>query len=109
MGLAVMGWLILIALDVWAIFGSSVTTTANWIWPGSPAPWETIDAFYYPNKRDLTVSTSSSVASIAECRSWAHSFASGNGDPDMTRGTYQCGVGYLEKFGTSNVYRLTLK
>ncbi|WEZ82183.1 hypothetical protein P6U16_13455 [Rhizobium sp. 32-5/1] len=98
-----------------AIFLSSCSpgkTIANLFWENDAAPWETVDAFYYPNRNDLTISQNSmDVAGVAGCREIVRYMAVVNNDPQLLRGDYECGVGRLENPGYAgiNVYRLTIR
>jgi len=83
---------------------------ANWFWSDGPAPWETVDPIYYPNKNDLTVyEAGGSMESLGDCRAWVYAEAIKRGDPMLERGDYECGVGYLRSFGSLGVYRMTLR
>lgn len=51
------GWplfLLLGAGALWFWLGDPPKDAANWFWPDSPAPWEQVDAVYYPDNSDLT-------------------------------------------------------
>jgi hypothetical protein len=97
-------------LIVWGVLGNPTQTIAGWIWPHSPAPWERVDAFYYPDKSNLAVSLDNhDVDGLAQCRMWASSTAVTQNDPQMERGDYECGVGYLDSQGSLNSYRLTIR
>ena len=50
-----MGWLITIGIGLWFFLGEPAKDVANWFWENSAAPWEEVDAFYYPNRSNLTV------------------------------------------------------
>ena len=78
----------------------------NMIWPNSAAPWETVDAFYYPDRSKLSGGESQlGLSSVESCRSWAHQTAATLGDPSLTRGYYECGVGFKRLEGPARVYR----
>jgi hypothetical protein len=84
-------------------------TVANWWWPETAAPWETVDAFYYPNKSNLyLVQEQGGLESVDACRDWVRGAAFANGDPEMTRGDYECGIGKPEPYGSLKVYRATV-
>lgn len=62
--------IILIAIGLWFWFGDPLKTVANWFWESNAAPWETVDAFYYPNRNDLTqFQKMPGLNSVDECRS----------------------------------------
>jgi hypothetical protein len=97
-------------LIVWGILGNPTQTIAGWLWPHSPAPWEGVDAYYYPDKSNQTVSINSrDVGSLARCRTWAKSAAAKQNDPQLERGDYHCGVGYPVSQDSLNSYRLTVR
>ena len=86
------------------------STAANWFWPDSAAPWEDVDAVYYPNKYDLTVhQIGRDVGSLENCRAWVGAKAVRYNDPNLERGDYECGVGRLRTFGDLAVYRITVR
>ena len=102
--------LLFLAIAAWFLLGDPAKTTAGWIYPDRAAPWEPVDAFYYPSRYDLSRhQVQRDVDGVEACRSWAYSLAAGRGDPGMTRGTYECGVGKAEVRGGLNVYRLTIQ
>jgi hypothetical protein len=95
---------------VWTVLGSPIQTVTGWIWPHSPAPWEAVDAFYYPNKSNLAVSLENhDVGGLAQGRTRASSAAAKQDDPQLERGDYECGVGYLTSQRSLNRYRLTVR
>ena len=68
-----------------------------------------IDAFYYPDKNDLSdFQVSYDVGSLNECRDWVYSKAAQNSDRGLRRGDYECGVGPKQKYGTT-VYDKTIR
>jgi hypothetical protein len=69
-----------------------------------------VDAFYYPNKHDLTVHREVlDVGSVDACRDAVFALSAENGDPDMLRGDYECGVGPKDSFGRIPVYEETVR
>lgn len=85
---------------------SFITST---FWSESNAPWEKVDAFYYPDANDLTHWESQmDVGSVESCRDWVEDSAAAKGDPGIQRGDYECGVGCRQKDGF-NVCRLTVE
>lgn len=85
---------------------------ADLFYKGDAAPWETVDAFYYPDRGNLTISQNMlDVDGVAGCREIVRYMAAVNNDPQLQRGDYECGVGRLEnlEFAGINVYRLTLR
>ena len=102
-----MHWLIIIAAIAWYVFGDPPKTVANWFWDDRAAPWESVDAFYYPSRADLTKHREAlDLDDVQACRDWAYAEATRNRDPGMQRGTYECGVGRLDDWGGLRVYRL---
>lgn len=82
------------------------------LWGDNPAPWERVDAFYYPDVRDLTVHKEfRDVGDLEACRDWAFGLADMHGDLDMRRSTYECGIGPRKRsdFGGITVYRRTVQ
>jgi hypothetical protein len=70
-----------------------------------------VDAFYYPNRADLTQHVEVlDVGSVEECRRIVYQLALENNDPDMVRGDYECGVNPSnETFGGIRVYEETVR
>jgi hypothetical protein len=105
-----MKWLFLLGLGFWALFGSPKKDVANWFWSDQAAPWETVDAFYYPNRSDLSRDQrASGLASVDACRTWVDHVSRAHNDVGITRGDYECGVGYLDDFAGMRVYRTTVR
>lgn len=105
-----MPWIILAAIGLWFLFGTPAKTVADWFWAESAAPWETVDAFYYPDRSDLTISLSQrGLTSVQECRDWVYASAALRDDPTMIRGDYECGVEQLDTLGGLTVYRITVR
>lgn len=84
---------------------------ANKLYKDKPAPWELVDAFYYPNKNNLARHVEyKGFNSLESCRWWARLQAQNYKDPTFTNSTYECGVGYIgDKYQGLNVYRLTVQ
>ena len=98
----------ILSLLIWAAIGDPIQTMADWLWPRSPAPWESVDAIYYPDKANQLVSVDNQDAgSLTRCRAWVISVAK-QSDPGLQRGDYQCGVGYRYSAGL-NIYRLMVR
>ena len=72
---------------------------------------ERVDAFYYPNKADLTVHEFiGDVGSFEGCIDAVYAAAAARNDPNMLRGDYECGIAPTgETFGSVAVYRETRK
>jgi len=100
---------VILALILWFVFGDPGRTIAGWFWEYDAAPWERVDAFYYPDKSNLEkFQQHSNVGGVEECRTWVNAMASANGDPNLRRGDYECGVGEpKDKYGMK-VYRTTV-
>ena len=72
--------------------------------------WETVDAFYYPDRNNLTMDLrQTGLKSVAECRTWVFQTAASKNDPNLARGDYECGVGLIEHYGPVGVYRITVR
>ena len=44
-------YLVFAGLAFWAVLGSPMNYAAGMFWPAKPAPWEAVDAYYYPDHR----------------------------------------------------------
>lgn len=103
-----MALFLLLIVGLWFAFGDPGGDVAGWFWPESAAPWEQVDAFYYPDRNDLSVHREfRDVGSVEACRAWVYSMAAANGDPDLVKGDYECGINPLER-GEMLVHRLTV-
>lgn len=102
--------LVVVGIGAWFLFGNPARTVADWWWPESSAPWETVDAVYYPDKGNLMTSKGQAgLDDVQACRDWVRSEAYTNGDPTLERGDYECGLGAPEPFGAINIYRNTVR
>jgi hypothetical protein len=104
-------WLLVaIVIGGWFGFGNPKNTVAGCFWGSDPAPWEVVDAFYYPDRHNLSQSQRAmDVGGLDQCRAWVSRMASRNGDPRVTRGDYECAFGFVEKLGDVSVYRQTAR
>jgi hypothetical protein len=94
----------------WEVFGHPKQDIVDCFWPNGPAPWERVDAFYYPDRGSLTASLDNhDVGGLTQCRVWVRSAAATQNDAGLERGDYECGVGYLYSHGPLNIYRLTMR
>ena len=94
----------------WFVVGEPIVTIVNRFWPETPAPWEDVDAVYYPDRGNLLVEVSAPhVGTVEACRAWVYDRAAANSDPTLTRGDYECGIGFLRNMGSLRVYRLTVR
>lgn len=94
----------------WFIWGDPPKTVANWFWADDAAPWETVDAFYYPDRSNLALYRShKGLDSVQECRNWVRSAAASHGDANLIRGDYECGVEVVDTFVGISVYRTTVR
>lgn len=90
--------LIVVALIIWAVLGSPKKDVANWFYKDKAAPWETVDAFYYPDRSNLNkVEMAYGLKSVEACRDWVYFQASLHRDPGMNRSSYGCGIGRLSE------------
>ncbi len=69
-----------------------------------------VDAFYYPNRGNLLIhETVFGLKNVEECRSAVFRMAAAKGDPNLSRGDYECGVGYIKDAYGVRVYNDTVK
>lgn len=102
--------LLLLGIGAWFVFGDPPRAVANWWWPEAAAPWETVDAFFYPDRNNLSlVDQQSGLASVDACRDWVNQAAYAHGDPDMQRSDWECGLGEPTDWNGLSVYRGTVK
>lgn len=100
-----------VAIALWFWLGDPGRTVASWFWEYEAAPWERVDAFYYPDRSNLAeVKSRLEVGSLEECRDWVYSMAAVNNDPSLMKGDYECAVGEPKsQSGFYNVYRITVR
>ena len=102
--------LILIVAGAWFFWGDPPKTVANWFWEYEAAPWETVDAFYYPNRNNLSkYQKVSGLGSVESCRTAVYSMASNYGDVSLIRGDYECGIEVVGNLGGIDIYRTTTR
>lgn len=99
------------ALILWAIFGSPKHDLADWFYKYEPAPWETVDAFYYPDNNNLAkYSGAYGLKTLDECRDWATRQAIAHNDGFFYHSSYLCWIGKTDKeFAGMQVYRTNAK
>lgn len=100
--------LVLLTLVVhYLVFGSARRDLGNLGWPEDAAPWEAVDAYYYPDADNPSrFESATGLESREQCRDWAHAAAVRNLDPDFEEGDYECGIGRLDEFESVTLYRL---
>ena len=83
---------------------------ANWFWEYEAAPWETVDAFYYPDQNDLSkFQQILGLGSVDVCRNAVRSMAASYGDPNLTMGDYECGIEVIDNLGGIDIYRTSTR
>ena len=98
--------ILLVALCLAAFRGN----IADWLWPTSVAPWEDVDAFYYPQSASVPSDDRKyGLASVDSCRRWVLSQAALRGDSKLEMTDYECGIGYVQNVGDLRKYRLILR
>jgi hypothetical protein len=105
-----MGFLVVISTALWFFLGNPAKNVADWFWPSEAAPWEQVDAFYYPDRTDLTQHREiAGLEDLGACREAIGNLASAFKDAAMVRGDYECGVGPLRLEYGFRIYRITAK
>lgn len=77
----------------------------------NPFASDTVDAFYYPDRGDLTRHEEMrGLTSVEACRDAVRLMAAKYGDESLTRGDYECGINPTgDTFGGITVYERTEK
>ncbi|WP_299821237.1 hypothetical protein [uncultured Jannaschia sp.] len=102
--------IVILIVGAWFVFGDPPKTVANWFWSDGAAPWEEVDAYYYPDRSNLTsYQAGPGLRSVQECRDWVNAAAAANGDASLVRGDYECAVEQVDSFAGGPVYRLTVR
>ena len=102
--------LVILAIIAWFIFGKPISSGTDLLWPTSPAPWERVDAFYYPDKMDFAkLQTKRGFKTVPECKAWIKAQAAANNDPEMRQGKYKCAIGFMGNEFGKKVYRVLVK
>ena len=105
-----MGYIFIFALAAWVFFGSPLKAIANLVWDDSAAPWESVDAYYYPDRSNLANhQVIEGLGSVQECRDRVNDMAANNRDPRLVRGDYECAIQKLDGFQGISVYRTTVR
>lgn len=101
---------LLVVGGLWFWLGNPQRDVAEWFYKTDAAPWETVDAFYYPNKSNLSDWREAlNLASAEECRAWVYAAAAINRDPALQRGDYECALGKPYDHSGLSVYRATIR
>lgn len=103
-------WILLFLFASWFYFGDPPKDLANLFWENDAAPWETVDAYYYPNRNNLHhYEEMLGLPSVEHCREWVRAVAAINGDSALARGGYECAIEILDYYGGLPVYRTTVR
>ena len=96
-----------IAFVLWFWLGNPSRDIADWFWGYDAAPWEQVDAFYYPDRTDLRKYKSApNVGSMDACRGWVRSTARMHDDPNLRLGDYMCAINpRFDETLNMNIYR----
>lgn len=98
--------LIFLIVGAWFFWGDPPKTVANWFWENEAAPWETVDAFYYPDRSDLSkFQKVSGLSSVDSCRTAVRAMAAKNPNVGFVRDDYECGIEILYNLGGIDIYR----
>lgn len=105
-----MQWILVVVAILWVVLGNPKKDLASWFWSESAAPWEQVDAVYYPDRSDLSeYEIRRDVGGLDACRDWAYFRAENNDDGNFQRGDYECGIGKLDAWEGMTVYRITVR
>lgn len=102
--------LLLVGGGLWIWLGDPLKDLAEWFYKENAAPWETVDAFYYPDRSNLTIwRTGKKMPNVQTCRDWVYAMAATYSDPALRRGDYECALGEARNLGGISVYRATVR
>ena len=102
--------LLIVAGGLWFWLGNPQRDVAEWFYKTDAAPWETVDAFYYPDRSNLADwREARNLTSVEACRDWVYASAAINSDPALQRGDYECALGKPYSYGVLSVYRATIR
>jgi hypothetical protein len=105
-----MQYFILIVIGLWFLLGDPPNTVANTFWEHDAAPWETVDAYYYPDRSNLSIfQKMPGLKSVDDCRAWVRLSAALNNDMGFIRGDFECGIEVVDTFAGISVYRTTVR
>ena len=77
----------------WWMFGDPRQVLAHHAFPDRPAPWEAVNAVYFPDREDrATKLVRPRFVSMQECRNWIYREATRAGDPRLRRGDWACEI-----------------
>ena len=101
---------LLLLIAAWFVFGDPPNNVANWFWKADAAPWETVDAFYYPDESDLEVFiVGYGKKTVEQCRDWVYLKAAEYQDWGIKRGDYECAIEPIDSIGSLVIYRATTR
>ncbi|MDB5265839.1 MAG: hypothetical protein JWM39_552 [Parcubacteria group bacterium] len=85
--------LAILAIVCWFAIGNPKNDIASVVWANSPAPWESVTGFYYPDKSDLSDNPQTQDSgTLGNCRDWAAITITASVDPTGQSSTYACGI-----------------
>lgn len=67
------------------------------------------DAFYYPAGVSGPYEIKTNVGTVEDCRTWVYQRAAAHRDPNLTRGDYECGMGFSHMRDGNYVYKDTVR
>jgi hypothetical protein len=85
-------------------------SVADRFWPEEPAPWETVAAYYYPDRTNLEKHIAlAGLDGLDACRATARTIAAQHNDHALLRGDYICLVGKPREWNGIQVYRIKVR
>ena len=79
--------MLLIGGGLWYWLSDPQKDLADWFFKEDAAHWETVNAFYYPDRNDLSIwRTGTELPNVQACRDWVCSMAVPYRGPGLMRG-----------------------
>ena len=92
------------------LFLAGCDTAADMVGGDDAAPWETVDAYFYPDRSNLEkFERQDGLESVDACKMWVNAAAARANDSSIRRGDYQCGVGESDSLAGMKIYRVVVK
>lgn len=104
-----------IILAVWLLSSDPLKQAAYAFWPNSPAPWEDIEGYYYPDRESQyhrfgRYTRREGFASVEDCRRWAMSLAERLDREQQRSAAYSCAWGLTDVYEPHlRIYRGTTR
>lgn len=103
--------MLIIAIGVgWAVIGEPKKDIANWFWPSDAAPWESVDLYFYPDRRNLEhFDRITGLKNVEACQRMVNVVHARYPSVPWSNVDYECAIEQIDTLVTIPVYRVTTR